>query len=147
MQLLLIARIFFQQIFRVKSGIQRQFAQIVSHQDKLQVCSLDSNSKHNWTKKTDAESVDRPYSPPTDFSRQGSFHSQFMQIVSSQDKHQVLVCSLDSYSNSKHNWAKKKKVASIIARIFLQQIFQGKAEIQSQFTQIFSHQDDHQVRS
>jgi len=109
MQLLLIARIFFQQIFRVKSDIQRQFAQIVSHRDKLQVCSLDSNSKHNWTKKTDAASVDRPYSPPTDFSRQGSFHSQFMQIVSSQDKPQV--CSLDS--NSKHNWTKKIEVASI----------------------------------
>ena len=65
-----------------------------------------------------------------------------MQIVLSQDKPQV--CSLDS--NSKHNWTKKIEVASI-DRPFLQQIFQGKAEIQSQFTQIFSHQDDHQVRS
>ena len=37
MQLLLIARILLQQMFQEKSDIQRQFAQIVSHRDKLQV--------------------------------------------------------------------------------------------------------------
>ena len=51
MQLLLIARIFLQQIFLGKSDIQQQFTLIVSHRDKLQVCSLESHSKHNWHSK------------------------------------------------------------------------------------------------
>jgi len=67
----LIARIFLQQIFQGKSDIQQQFTLIISHQDKLQVCSLESHSKHNWTKKIAAASVDRPYFSSTDFSRQG----------------------------------------------------------------------------
>jgi len=70
-QVLFIARIFLQQFFQGKADIQRQVTQIVSHQHKLQVCSLDGNSKHNWTNKTDAASIHRPYFPPTDFSRRG----------------------------------------------------------------------------
>ena len=56
-------------IFKAKADIQRQFPAIISNEDVHQVCSLDSNSKNNWRKKTDTASAYRPYFPSTEFSR------------------------------------------------------------------------------
>ena len=142
-QVLFIARIFLQQFFQGKADIQRQVTQIVYHQHKLQVCSFDGNSKHNWTNKTDAASIHRPYFPPTDFQGEAAMHWQITQTVSHQ--HKLQVCSLDG--NSKHNWIKKTDAASIDRTYFPQTDFSRQADIQRQISKIVSHQHKLQVCS
>ena len=68
-----------QQILKANAEIMIEFSQIVLHEDKKQVYSLNSNSNHNWINNADAPSLDRPYIPPKDFSRQ-CLHSVTIQF-------------------------------------------------------------------
>ena len=54
---------------KCKADTHTQFRIIISNEDAHKVSSLHSNSKHKWTKKPHAASYDRPYFPPTEFSR------------------------------------------------------------------------------
>ena len=68
-----------QQILKANAEIMIEFSQIVFHEDKKQVHSLNSNSNHNWINNADAPSLDRPYIPPKVFSRQ-CLHSVTIQF-------------------------------------------------------------------
>ena len=71
----------------LNAGIHRQFRWIISNEDTRQVCSLDINSKHEGTKKTNEASSDRPYFPPTEFS--GTWRISPTKLFSSKSTPQV----------------------------------------------------------
>jgi len=72
-------------------------------------CSLDGNSKRNWTNKTDIASVDRLKFPPTHPKANAEILREFSQIIFHEDKHKI--CSFDS--NSQHNWINKADAPSL----------------------------------
>ena len=92
-----------------KADIQQQFSSIGSSEVKHGICSLDGNSKHNWTNKTDIASVDRLEFPPTHPKANAEILREFSQIILHEDKHNI--CSLDS--NSQHNWINKADAPSL----------------------------------
>ena len=69
-QLILITRISLTEFSSSRAKLTHtQFPIIISNEDAHKVSSLHSNSKHKWTKKPHTASYDRPYFPPTEFSR------------------------------------------------------------------------------
>jgi len=95
---------------KANAEILIEFSQIVFHEDKQQVYSLNSNSNHNWINNADAPSLDRPYIPPKDFSRQ-CLHSVTIQFRRYQPGRYPQVCLIDS--NSKLIWENKTEGASL----------------------------------
>ena len=97
--------------FKAKADIQQQFSSISSSEVKHGICSLDGNSKRNWTNKTDIASVDRLEFriPPTHPKANAEILREFSQIIVHEDKHKI--CSFDS--NSQHNWINKALAPSL----------------------------------
>ena len=115
----MIAHISLKQIFQGKADIQRQVTQIVSHQHKLQVCSLDGNSKHNCTKTQTQLLLIARISLKQIFPGKTDIQRQFGYFFENQDKNQV--CSLDI--DFKLNWTMKQTQLQVIGCISPQQIF------------------------
>ena len=81
-----------------------QFPCIVSSDNKHQVFSLESNSKHNCRTKMDAASSDRPFFTPTKFSMPKlTCRDNFLQSFQCKSIHSFVRSSTNSFKRMEEN--------------------------------------------